>query len=69
MSTLINGSHSQMLSYLLIKNEVGGACIVFGGGKNYVVVDVYGSMHRNINITERTDKMRLCSRIYYFIVY
>jgi hypothetical protein len=28
--------------------------------------DVYGSVrHRNINLIERTNKMRPCSRIYY----
>jgi len=28
-------------------------------------IDVHGSVHRNINLIERTNKMRLCSRIYY----
>jgi len=27
--------------------------------------DIYGSVHRNINLIERTNKMRPCSRIYY----
>jgi len=27
--------------------------------------DVHGSVHRNINLIERTNKMQLCSRIYY----
>jgi len=31
-------------------------------------LDVHGSVHRNINLIERTNKMRLCSRIYYSIV-
>jgi hypothetical protein len=28
-------------------------------------LDVHGSVHRNINLTERTNKMQPCSRIYY----
>jgi hypothetical protein len=28
-------------------------------------LDVHGSIHHNINRTEITNKMRLCSRIYY----
>jgi len=28
-------------------------------------LDVYGSVHRNINLIERTNKMQPCSRIYY----
>jgi hypothetical protein len=28
-------------------------------------LDVYGSVHRSINLIERTSKMQLCSRIYY----
>jgi len=31
-------------------------------------VDVHRSVHRNINLIERTNKMRPCSRIYYFSV-
>jgi len=27
--------------------------------------DVHGSVHRNINLIERTNKLRPCSRIYY----
>jgi len=27
--------------------------------------DVHGSMHRNIKLMERTNKMQPCSRIYY----
>ena len=27
--------------------------------------DVHGSMHRNIKLIERTNKMQPCSRIYY----
>ena len=27
--------------------------------------DVHGSVHHNINLIERTNKMPLCSRIYY----
>ena len=27
--------------------------------------DVHGSVHRNINLIERTNKMQPCSRIYY----
>jgi hypothetical protein len=33
--------------------------------KNY---DVHGSVHRNINLIERTNKMQPCSRIYYSVV-
>jgi len=28
-------------------------------------LDVHGSVHRNINLIERTNMMQLCSRIYY----
>jgi hypothetical protein len=31
-------------------------------------LDVHGSMHCNINLIERTNKTRLCIRIYYSIV-
>jgi len=31
----------------------------------YSNIDIHGSMHRNINVIERTNKMRQCSRIYY----
>jgi len=31
--------------------------------------DVHGSVHRNINLIERTNQMRLCSRIYYSNVF
>ena len=31
-------------------------------------LDVHGSMHHNINLTEITNKMRPCSRIYYSTV-
>jgi hypothetical protein len=34
MSTLLNGTHSQTLSYQVIKDEVGGAYILYGGEKN-----------------------------------
>ena len=34
-------------------------------GKHWFKLDVHGSMHRNINLIERTNKMRPCSRIYY----
>jgi len=27
--------------------------------------DVHGSVHRNINLIERTNKMQPCSRMYY----
>jgi len=30
-----------------------------------VSFDVLGSVHRNVNLIERTNKMQLCSRIYY----
>jgi hypothetical protein len=30
--------------------------------------DVHGSVHRNIKLIERTNKMQSCSRIYYSIV-
>ena len=30
--------------------------------------DVHGSVHLNINLIERTNKMQTCSRIYYSIV-
>ena len=29
------------------------------------IFDVHGSMHRNTNLTEITNKMRPCGRIYY----
>jgi hypothetical protein len=34
---------------------------------NYVLVKLYihGSVHRNINFIERTNKIQTCSRIYY----
>ena len=35
------------------------------GFKSNGQLDVHGSMHRNINPIERTNKMRPCSRIYY----
>jgi len=31
-----------------------------------VILDVHGSVHHNINLIEITNKMRPCSRIYYF---
>ena len=34
-----------------------------------IKLDVHGFVHRNINLIERTDKMRPCSRIYYSSVY
>jgi len=30
-----------------------------------VYLDVYGSVHRNIKLIERTNKIQPCSRIYY----
>jgi len=36
-------------------------CSLFGVYK----LDVHGSVHRNINLIERTNKMQPCSRIYY----
>ena len=30
--------------------------------------DIHKSVHRNINLIERTNKMRPCSRIYYYNV-
>jgi hypothetical protein len=41
-----------------------GICILV----KYITVDtldVHGSVHRNINIIERTNKMQPCTRIYY----
>ena len=32
------------------------------------VLDIHGSVHRNINLIERINKTRPYSRIYYFIV-
>jgi hypothetical protein len=32
-------------------------------------LDFHGSVHRNINLIERTNKMRRCSRIYYSSVF
>jgi hypothetical protein len=32
---------------------------------HFFVLDVHGSMHRNIKLIERTNKMHPCSRIYY----
>ena len=32
------------------------------------IYDVYGSVHRNINLIERTNKMQPCDRIYYYNV-
>jgi len=29
------------------------------------ILDAYGFVHRNINLVEKTNKMRSCSRIYY----
>jgi hypothetical protein len=31
----------------------------------FAKLDVHGSVHRNINLIERTKKMQPCSRIYY----
>jgi hypothetical protein len=31
-------------------------------------LDVHGSLHHNTNLIEMTNKMQLCSRIYYSIV-
>ena len=31
----------------------------------YFKLDVHGSVHRNIKLIERTNKMQPCSRIYY----
>jgi len=36
-------------------------------GKGTLPFDVHKSMHRNINLIERTNKMQPCSRIYYSI--
>jgi hypothetical protein len=33
--------------------------------KRICVLDVHKSLHHNINIIEITNKLRLCSRIYY----
>jgi len=30
-----------------------------------MMFDVHGPVHRNIDLTERTNKMQLCSRISY----
>jgi len=35
------------------------------GRSNPIKLDVHGSVHRNINLIERTNKMQPCSRIYY----
>jgi len=35
------------------------------GSKGIVLLDIHGSVHRNINLIERTNKMQPCSRIYY----
>ena len=40
----------------IMEDEMGRACNT---------LDVHGSLHRNIKLTERTKKMRPCSRIYY----
>ena len=32
---------------------------------SFTNLDVHGSVHRNISLIERTNKMQLCSRIYY----
>jgi hypothetical protein len=32
------------------------------------LLEVHGSVHRNIKLIERTNKMQPCSRIYYSIV-
>ena len=34
----------------------------------FYLLDVHGSVHRDINLTERTNKMQPCSRIYNFNV-
>jgi len=34
-----------------------------------LLLDVHGSVHRNIHLIERTNKMQPYSRIYYFIVF
>jgi len=31
----------------------------------FISLDIHGSVHRNINLIERTNKMQPCSRIYY----
>jgi len=33
--------------------------------KQHDILDVHGSVHDNTNCIEITNKMRLCSRIYY----
>jgi len=46
-------------------------CITIGQTVHWtrmINLDVHGSVHRNINLIERTNKMRQCSRIYYFNV-
>jgi hypothetical protein len=38
------------------------------GALSFVKFDIHESVHRNINLIERTNKMRLCTRTYYSIV-
>jgi hypothetical protein len=59
--------HSKENHYLVdhLKNKIGGSCGSNGGAEGCMQLVVHGSVHRNINLTERTNKMQLCSRIYY----
>jgi hypothetical protein len=39
--------------------------LFYDSKKCIVSFDVHGTVHRNINLIERTNKMQPCSRIYY----
>jgi len=53
-------------SCLFNTKKCGHVLVWEGAGEGIVSeFDVHGSMQRIINLIERTNKMRLCSRIYY----
>jgi hypothetical protein len=53
-------------SCLFDTKQCGHVLVWKGAGEGIVsVFDVHGSVHRNTNLIERTDKMQPCSRIYY----
>jgi hypothetical protein len=60
--------HNQMCN-LCQQNSVSRCISVYSSAVLLERLGVHGSVHHSINLIEITNKMQLCIRIYYFIVY
>jgi hypothetical protein len=56
-----------MFQFLIYEDKHNSLNAAKAGSLVYLeyILGVHGSVHRNINLIERTNKMRPCSRIYY----